>query len=426
MWKSEHTLNRLESTRLIGPMVDNHWAELREAKSRGEKIAWASGPSFMYPYAIGMKCHFMAGYASYCAGRHAADRILEIAEADGELRDTCSYHRLHMGMSAAVREGYEVREDVILPMPDLMISGRFCTEQSHYNESLYRRHGIRHVGIEHPSPRKEEDFPRIEEYLVRQINEILIPTLEDVCGKPFDYENFSEIMRMLKKACLVRNECWEFFKKKPLPWTLWDYAVSLAPVIYLMGKPETVPYYEKVRDELAERVEKNIPAIGPDGEKYRIMWDGWIPWAFLSRFLGKLLSKGAAPVCGRYPWEFFPNPEFIDPEIDPIRNFVQVWYSGMRLFYHDSPYGAEEIFSEMIEDYSVDGIIMFSSKTCRLWNRGQLDILSIMEKKYGIPSVIIEADMIDSTMLSDAQIDTRLEALFEMIDGRRKRSNHSR
>lgn len=39
----------------------------------------------------------------------------------------------------------------------------------------------------------------------------------------------------------------------------------------------------------------------------------------------------------------------------------------------------EEIFSEMIEDYSIDGIIMFSSKTCRLWNREQLDVLSIME-----------------------------------------------
>ncbi|MDY6853976.1 MAG: hypothetical protein SWO11_04595 [Thermodesulfobacteriota bacterium] len=43
-----------------------------------------------------------------------------------------------------------------------------------------------------------------------------------------------------------------------------------------------------------------------------------------------------------------------------------------------------------------------------------------MDKKCGVPGVVIEADMIDPAMVSDSQIDTRLQALLETIDERRR------
>ena len=63
---------------------------------------------------------------------------------------------------------------------------------------------------------------------------------------------------------------------------------------------------------------------------------------------------------------------------------------------------------------------MFSSKSCRMWNLSGSDVIDTLDKKYGVPGVIIEADMIDPEMFSESQIDTRLEALFETIDGRRR------
>ena len=41
------------------------------------------------------------------------------------------------------------------------------------------------------------------------------------------------------------------------------------------------------------------------------------------------------------------------------------------------------------------------------------------EKKYGIPGIIIDADQVDLQFYSDAQLDTRIQALLEMIDARR-------
>ncbi len=249
----EFKLNRLESTRMIGPLVDRHWEEFRTAKQRGEMVAWCSGPLFVFPYAMGMKPHFMAGYASYCATRRAADQVLEAAEADGELPDTCSYHRLHMGMAAAVKKGIPIREDVILPIPDLMLDGRVCTEMSHYAEALYRRHHIPVVAVDMPRSHRESDIPILEAFVEGQINATLIPILEEICGRPYNYDRLSEILDILKKTPVIRNECWEYFKLIPSPWSLWDYGVSLAPVVYLMGKPETIPYYESVKAERARR-----------------------------------------------------------------------------------------------------------------------------------------------------------------------------
>jgi benzoyl-CoA reductase/2-hydroxyglutaryl-CoA dehydratase subunit BcrC/BadD/HgdB len=231
-----------------------------------------------------------------------------------------------------------------------------------------------------------------------------------------------DILIVLKETCLIRNECWEYFKKKPSSWSLWDYGVSIAPVFYAMGKPESMEYYKHLIAELKERAKKNIPVLLPEGEKYRLFWDGWLPWAFLGRVIRMLVPKGALPICGRYPWEFFHIPEDINPDADDIvHEWVRIWYTGRaKGAYHDGPWGGEEFIEELVNEYSIDGIVMFSSKTCRMFNLGQWEILNKMDRKCGVPGVVIEADMVDSSMFSEAQIQTRLQALFETIDARRK------
>jgi len=414
----KYKLNRLQTTKLIGPIVDKHWADLRAAKENGELVAWCSGPMFAFPYAMKMKCHFMAGYAAYAAGRGAGQRLLEIAEDEGDLLDACSYHKAHMGMAAAVKKNIPVKEEVILPLPDLMITGRLCPEMSHYAEGLYRRMNINVIGIDSPPPAKESDIPAMEKFCEHQIRESLIPTLEGICGKKFDYDNLSRILSVLKETALLRNECWEYFKCTPSPWTLWDYGVSIAPVFYLMGSPEAVPYYKKLKAELKKRSEQKIGAIEP--EKHRIYWDGWLPWGFLGQFSRKMTNLGMVPLVGRYPWEFFPHPETIDTEGDPVVAFAKQVYSNGGLARQNMPSMSLPQIHKWIEEYKLDGVIMFSSKSCRMWNLGHNDFIKAIERKNGIPGVVIDGDMVDARLNSEAQIETRLEALSEMMTARQK------
>ncbi len=420
---TEYTLNRLDTSG-VGPLVDRHWRELREAHENGKKVIWASGPLWAYSHAFSnIAAHFMAGYAAYCGGRKMSEEVLEAAERYGELKDTCSYHRLHTGMAAILKNGWHITDPrVLLPMPDLLVSGRACTEQSHYMEALHRRFGIKAITIELPTPRLESDLADIARYGTAQVKSTLIPALEELCGEKFDAERLRQVFRIWKETSLLRNRCWEYFKHKPALWTLWDYGVSMAPVTYAMGDPEGLVYYKSLLKQLEDRAAKNIPAIAPGGEKYRLLWDGWLPWAFLGKFSRLMVPRGAIPICGRYPWEFTPEPADINTEADDI---VFEW---MRLqflpenatMFHQSPWGGEKYIEHFVDDYDVDGVLFFSSKTCRWWNLGQHQIRQNLERKYGIPGVVIEADMVDPAMVSEEQIKTRIEALLETIDARKR------
>ena len=106
---------------------------------------------------------------------------------------------------------------------------------------------------------------------------------------------------------------------------------------------------------------------------------------------------------------------------DIIYEWIRVrWESPNTSAWHNSQWGGEEWISHLVKEYSIDGILWFSSKTCRHLNLGEHDILNILDKKYGVPGVIIEGDNIDPTLFSEEQIRTRIEALLETIDSRRK------
>jgi benzoyl-CoA reductase/2-hydroxyglutaryl-CoA dehydratase subunit BcrC/BadD/HgdB len=76
-----------------------------------------------------------------------------------------------------------------------------------------------------------------------------------------------------------------------------------------------------------------------------------------------------------------------------------------------------EIVLAMIDKYQVDGLVMHSNRSCKPYSFGQYDIQKIVKKKRGLPSLIIEADMVDERSFSESQVETRIDAFVEMIRG---------
>ena len=62
---------------------------------------------------------------------------------------------------------------------------------------------------------------------------------------------------------------------------------------------------------------------------------------------------------------------------------------------------------------------MHSSRTCRLMSIGQYDFIDMMERRFGIPGVMIGADQADTNCYSEAQVDTRLQAFMETLEARK-------
>jgi len=69
----------------------------------------------------------------------------------------------------------------------------------------------------------------------------------------------------------------------------------------------------------------------------------------------------------------------------------------------------------MIKKYEVDGFVMHSNRSCKPYSLGQYDIMKTLQKEMGLPSLMIEADMVDERSWSESQIETRIDAFMEII-----------
>ena len=83
---------------------------------------------------------------------------------------------------------------------------------------------------------------------------------------------------------------------------------------------------------------------------------------------------------------------------------------------------AKQVIS-MIDKYSADGLVMHSNRSCKPYSFGQMDIQRIVREERGLPSLMIEADMVDERFFSESQIETRIDAFMEVI---RERKNSGR
>jgi benzoyl-CoA reductase/2-hydroxyglutaryl-CoA dehydratase subunit BcrC/BadD/HgdB len=78
---------------------------------------------------------------------------------------------------------------------------------------------------------------------------------------------------------------------------------------------------------------------------------------------------------------------------------------------------AESIL-QMIAKYDVDGLVMHSNRSCKPYSLGQYDIQKIVQQKSAIPTLLLEADMVDERSFSESQIETRIDAFMEMLKNR--------
>ena len=73
-----------------------------------------------------------------------------------------------------------------------------------------------------------------------------------------------------------------------------------------------------------------------------------------------------------------------------------------------------------MREYSADGFLINSVKSCNSFSAGQLVILREVEERTGVPGGFIESDLVDPRYFSAANIKNRLESYLQMIEQRRQ------
>jgi benzoyl-CoA reductase/2-hydroxyglutaryl-CoA dehydratase subunit BcrC/BadD/HgdB len=254
-------------------------------------------------------------------------------------------------------------------------------------------------------PIEAEQQPHHVAY-VRESIERLITFLSSTFGVSLEEQRLREVAANSTQAMDLWMKSLEACKSKPSPLNCADRFLAMAPIVALRGTQTAVQYYQAFYDEVRARVSQGLGAI--TNEKIRLLWDDIPPWFDIYKFFNTLAKRGVVFPADTYTHAWSGS---IEGE-DLLQNVVSL-YSNVYL--NRGLQAKVDKMVELIRDYDLDGFVMFSVRSCKRYSVGQLVSKDLVTEQTGVPGVVIEGDMVDSRLFNEAQIQTRIDALLEMI-----------
>ena len=74
-----------------------------------------------------------------------------------------------------------------------------------------------------------------------------------------------------------------------------------------------------------------------------------------------------------------------------------------------------EKIESLTKKYHVDGVVMHSNRSCKPYSFGQYDLQKMIREKLKLPTLILEADMVDERNFSESQTESRIDAFMEIF-----------
>ncbi len=389
-------------------IMTNYFLSAFSAKEQGKKVAWITSGGPVEPLiSMDVIPIYPENHGAMIGASKMGDRLITSAEGMGYSCDLCSYATADIACSRG--EKGPIGQ---LPPPDMLICcNNICSTVVKWYEIQARYFNVPLFILD--TPMCHTSFsPEMKEYVDAQF-EYMFSFLEDVCGKKMDFDRLEEVGKLSIKAQKLWQEILDTTTHSPAPMSAFDAFFHLALIVTLRGTEVCVDYYTELLEEMKQRVKENICAV-PD-EKFRILWDNLPIW-FKSRWLSdKFAEKKACMVADTYTSAWCSSLQFVDE--NNFKDSLSLAYSRIYLNRGVDLMAAEII--KMIDKYKIDGLVMHSNRSCKPYSFGQYDIEKIVKHKTDTPVLIIESDMLDQRTFSDAQVESRIDAFFEILENKK-------
>ncbi|MFC1884994.1 2-hydroxyacyl-CoA dehydratase subunit D [Thermodesulfobacteriota bacterium] len=393
----------LKCTSRLKEIMSRHYFLSRYAEG-AKPVAWVtSGAPVEILRPFDFYTVYPENHGALCGAQRMGAELCSVAEGRGYNQDLCSYARIDLGVffSGKTPAGK-------LPKPDLLFaSNNICQTVVYWYKALSNYMKIPLILFDTPY-----NFEEISEndirYMTDQLEE-MIPHLEEISGKKYNYERFREFMIRAKETSTLWGEVLATMKERPAPMTIFDAFVHMAPVVSLRGLPVTKAYYRILLEELKDRIKEGVGAIAD--ERKRLMWDNIAIWYKVRDFANLFAERGMNFVAATYTNAWAETIPYMD-EQKPLESMVKA-YSLVIL--NNNLNSRLKLMDRLIKEYQVDGLVIHSARSCKPYSVGQYDIKRLLMERLGVPSVVIEADITDPRAYSEEQTLTRLEAFFEAI-----------
>jgi benzoyl-CoA reductase subunit B len=404
-------------------LINQNYRELATAREQGRKVSATFVPGNLNEL---LMCFDFARSlpetnALQNGMRKKSGKFIMDAERDGQSEDVCTYVKADLGMMLGGEIGPTGDP---LPRPDvLLLSYTGCFTFMKWFELIRHKYGCETVMLHVPYQGEGRIAPNMRDYVVRQLKESVIPTLERISGVKFDIDRLRQYMRESQKAEGDLVAVLQSAKHRPSPIDGYFGAVYYIGPIFtaFRGTAEATQYYRVLRGEIEERVRQGKGPVTPDGEmgeeKYRLVVEGPPNWTSFRDFWKMFYEEGAvvvsstyAKVGGLYDFGFRHDAE---RPLESLAEYCLGCYTNLNL-----P-SRIDMICRYIDEYQADGLLINSIKSCNSFSAGQLLILREVEKRTGKPAAFIETDLVDPRYFSAANVKNRLESYFQMIKQKR-------
>jgi len=405
---------RIKAAKQLSEVMRDYFYRM-DRISKGEeegKIAWCTsvGPAELL-CAFDFEVHYPENHGAMLGSTRLAMDCIPLANAIGYSPDICSYLTSDVGCylkgETPLSKAYPGIESV--PRPDILAyNTNQCRDVREWFEYYGREFNVPVVGINPPHGLREIVPAEIAD-VVQQMED-LVPTLEEVSGQKFDIDRFRESMRLSRECSELWGHVLGLARNVPSPWTFFDGTIHMGPAVCLRGSQRANDYYQILKAELEERVAEGVGAV--EDERFRIYWEGMPIWGKLRSLSEQFSELGTCVVVSTYcnSWIF--------SAFDENKPFESMAQAYTEIFINRSEPVKERYLERLVEEFKVDGIVFHDSKTCPNNSNSRYGMPQRLEKKLGIPTLTIDADLNDLRMYSEETTRTNIEAFIEQLEER--------
>ena len=394
----------------LGQITARNYTEAWEAKERGEKIGWCSSnfPQEIHR-TLGIKVVYPENQAVAIAVRGGGTRGCDEAEAEGYSNDICAYARIS---AAYAKNPHAPEQD--MPLPDfLLCCNNICNCMIKWYENVALDLNIPLIMIDIPFNHFYKTTPEQIAYVGQQFRDA-IAQLEDITGKKWNEERFGEVCACTNATSKAMLRVADYLQYEPSPLAGFDLFNHMGVLITALGAPDSAAAFNQLADEYEALIKAGRSTFRGEREDYRIMFEGIACWPHLKFTSKSLIAKNINVAATIYA---------------VAATHVYNTFDEMIASYYTIPGAMNLELSrdrrvQLCKANHVQGMLVHTNRSCKNWS----GIMPEMSRQIGeichIPVVAFDGDQADPRNFSEAQYETRVQGLMEIMQENKAGEQH--
>lgn len=262
------------------------------------------------------------------------------------------------------------------------------------------------------------DIPHLDQYecdedrikYIRAQFDDAIRQLEEITGKKMDYDKLKSVMEVSQRSSQAWLRAVGYMSAKPSPFSGFDIFNNMAVACVGRGTVEAAEAFEQLADEYEALVAEGKSTFKGD-ENYRILFEGIACWANLRFTYKTLQSRGINLTASVYGPAF----SFLYSNLDEL----MAAYS----YVPNSNCFERELELRVVDakKNKVDGAIFHMNRSCKHWSGNLYEMERQFREQTGVPTIVFDGDQSDPRAFSEAQYETRVEALVEIMEENKRK-----